>query len=422
MRNACTVASSRRTARKTMVMLMATPVPHRIGIYLAIVQFLFTLTWTVYVLYLPRLAAQAGIPKQAVVFILLLDQLIFAIMDYAMGIMADRVSRVVGKLGHVILGVTLASCLAFLLLPFAAPHGGAWLLLSFTVLWTATSSALRAPPLVLVGKYAAAPSVPWLSALSLFGLGVAGALAPYLTIVLRDMDPRLPFALSSIALALATLGIIWAERTLASTAHIAQSAPSSALSKPTPWMMAFLLAALLLGFGFQVHFSLNSAALYLRHAKPDQMPYLMPVFWIGFNILILPASLATRRYGGLTVTAVGALIAALASFAAVNADSLEVLVALQFIAGGGWGCVLMSAVSAALEMGHTGREGKITGGLFSLLALAAFARIAVVAAELNKDPAYQASLIWAPVAVWALAGVLILLIVCKQRKPLATTA
>ncbi|MEN3355276.1 MAG: hypothetical protein V7640_3434 [Betaproteobacteria bacterium] len=405
--------------KPTMVIVMATPVPHRIGIYLAVVQFLFALTWTVYVIYLPKLAAQAGIPKQAVVFILLLDQLIFAAMDYATGIMADRVSHAVGKLGFVILGVTLTSCLAFLLLPFAAPQGAAWLLLSLTVLWTASSSVLRAPPLVLVGKYAAAPSVPWLSALSLLGLGVAGALGPYLTIVLRDMDPRLPFALSSIALAFATTGIVWAERVLAGTGYTARSASKLELSRPTPWMIGFLLAALLLGLGFQIHFSLNSSALYLRHAKPDQILYLMPVFWIGFNILILPASLATRRYGGLTVTAVGALIAALASFAAVNADSVKVLIAMQFIAGGGWGCVLMSAVSAALEMGHTGREGKITGGVFSLLAIAAFARIAVVAAELNKDPTYAALLMWAPVAVWACAGTLLLILLRKQREPLA---
>jgi hypothetical protein len=39
---------------------MATRVPHRIGLYLAAVQFFFTLTWTVYVIYLPRLAALMG--------------------------------------------------------------------------------------------------------------------------------------------------------------------------------------------------------------------------------------------------------------------------------------------------------------------------------------------------------------------------
>jgi MFS family permease len=392
--------------------------PHRIGIYLAVVQFVFTLTWTVYVIFLPKLAAQAGIPKQAVVYILLLDQLIFVIADYAMGLMADRVSRTLGRLGYVILGVTLASCLAFLLLPFAAPEGAAWLFLSLTVLWAISSSALRAPPLTLIGKYAAQPAVPWLSALSLFGLGLAGAVSPYLTITLRDMDPRLPFVISSVALALATMGIMWAERTLAKEAPAGIAEDAS--KKPRQPVLWFLAAVLLMGLGFQIHFSLNSAPLYLRHAKADQLQYLMPVFWIGFNVLMLPASVATRKWGGIAVASAGAIIAAVASFAALGADDLNTLLALQFIAGGGWGCVLMSAMSAAIAIGHTGREGKLTGGLFSLLALAAFVRIGMLAAELNKEPQYAALLSWAPVVLWGASGVILLALVGVHRRAVAT--
>jgi hypothetical protein len=380
--------------------------PHRIGVYLALVQFIFTLTWTVYVIFLPKLAAQAGIPKHYVVYILLLDQLIFVIADYSMGLMADRASRVLGRLGHIILGVTLASCLAFLLLPFAAPQGAAWLFLSITVLWTISSSALRAPPLTLIGKYAAQPCVPWLSALSLFGLGLAGAASPYLAITLRDLDPRLPFVISSVALALATLGIMWAERTLAKTSAATPAAAPTA-AKPGAPVVWFLAAILLVGIGFQIHFSLNAAPLFLRHATPDQLQYLMPVFWIGFNLLMLPASLATKRWGGIAVASVGAIVAALAAFLARTAGDLDTLLALQFIAGGGWGCVLMSAFSAAIAIGHTGREGKLTGGLFSLLAVAAFARIAFLAAELNKDPAFAAALSWIPVVTWGAGGVIL---------------
>src|SRR5687767_1430050 len=93
------------------VMHMTAGIPHRVGIYFALVQFFFTLTWTIYVIFLPRLAAEVGIPKECVVFILLADQLIFIIMDFSMGLIADRVSQVLGKLGYVILGVTLGSCI-----------------------------------------------------------------------------------------------------------------------------------------------------------------------------------------------------------------------------------------------------------------------------------------------------------------------
>jgi MFS family permease len=395
---------------------MAQLAPHRVGLYFAIVQFFFTLTWTVYVIFLPKLAVQAGIPKQAVVYILLVDQLIFVIMDFAMGVMADRVSRVLGRLGYAVLGITLGSCLAFLVLPFVAPQGSPALFLALTVLWTASSSALRAPPLMLLGKYAPQPSVPWLSALSLFGLGIAGAVSPYLTIVLRDHDARLPFVLSSLALALATSGIIWAERALAKQPEQPAAPPRARPGPAAPW---FLVAVLLLGLGFQIHFALNSAGLYSRHASADRIAYLMPVFWIGFNVLMLPASLATTRYGGIAVAATGALIASFASFAAAHAPDLNTVIALQLIAGGGWGCVLMSAVAAALAIGHTGSEGKLTGGLFSLLALAAAARIAIVIAELNKDPDFAAFLTWAPAATWCFGGLLLLLLFRAERKPVA---
>ena len=55
------------------------------ALYLAIVQFLFATSWTIYVIYLPQLAQSVGIPKELVIGILLLDQLTFAITDFALG-------------------------------------------------------------------------------------------------------------------------------------------------------------------------------------------------------------------------------------------------------------------------------------------------------------------------------------------------
>jgi hypothetical protein len=148
----------------------------------------------------------------------------------------------------------------------------------------------------------------------------------------------------------------------------------------------------------------------------------MPVFWVGFNLLMLPASLATKRFGGLPVAAAGALLAAVAALGAQYAASLDTLLVLQFIAGGGWGCVLMSAFSAAIALGHTGREGRMTGALFSLLALAAAARIAALAAQLNTDPQLAAAFAWAPAVAWGLGGVLLLALLPHQRKPVPAVA
>ncbi len=391
------------------------PIPHRIGLYLALVQLLFASTWTVYVLYLPALAGRVGIGKDAVAWILVLDQLIFVGTDLAMGVMADRVARVLGRLGLLVLGITVLSCVAFLLLPLVASPGESWPFLSVVVVWSATSSALRAPPLVLLGKYAAKPAQPWLAGLSLVGLGLAGALAPSVTVALRDVDPRIPFALSSVALAAATMGIIWAERQLAGAAP-APAATGEATPAPASSVVVFVLAAALLAFGFQVHFVLNSGPLYLRFARPAQLAYLMPSFWIGFSLLMLPATWATRRAGGFVVMGAASLIGAMATWGAREAGGLGEEVAMQVLAGGAWGCALMSAMATALALGRTGREGRVTGGLFAVLAVGALARIALVATQAAKDPRFARVLAWTPTAAWAAAGVALLLLAVMRGR------
>jgi hypothetical protein len=384
---------------------------NRVGICFAAIQLFFITTWTVYVIFLPQLAAQAGIGKQWVIFLLMADQVIFAVMDFCVGIAADRVSRTFGRLGRWMVGMTAVSCIAFLLLPLVAPAGSPALFLAVTLTWALTSSALRAPPLVLLAKYLPPPAMPWMATLLLFGVGVAGAIAPYLTVVLRNGDPRLPFALSSLALIVVVLGVLWVEK------HLAQGAPQppQATRPVTAGVLLFFGAVALLGLGFQVHFALNAAPQYLRFAKPADLEYLMPVFWIGFNLLMFPAVSATTRFGGIAVMAAGGLVGALAAWLAATAGSLAMLVTWQFIAGGAWGAVLMSALVAAVSVGRTGREGAATGGLFSLLAIATFARMALVAAQLNKEPGIAQMLTWLPAALWGVAGLVLVALALQAR-------
>jgi MFS family permease len=181
--------------------------------------------------------------------------------------------------------------------------------------------------------------------------------------------------------------------------------------------MFFIGSMVILSLGYQLHFAINSAPFFLRFAKPDELPWLMPVFWIGFNLLMWPASLWVQRSGGVVVMATGSLVGAAASAVAALAGSMPMLVAAQFVAGGAWGAVLMSAVAACIALGHTGREGAMTGSLFSLLALATFARMGLVAAQFNKDPQFAAMLAWAPSAAWLLAAVVLLLLWRRAPRP-----
>src|SRR5262249_31752640 len=102
---------------------------NRTGVYLAVLQLVFTLRWTTYVIYLPKLAAEVGIEPSWVILILMLDQAIFTITDTAMGIAADRVAKLVGRLSLFVGVLTAISCVAFLALPFVAgagPGAQAW--------------------------------------------------------------------------------------------------------------------------------------------------------------------------------------------------------------------------------------------------------------------------------------------------------
>ena len=87
---------------------MPAPSTRKAGIILAVIQLFFTLTWTVYVIFLPQLAAQVGIAKESVLVILMMDQLIFLVADTAMGMVADKVIKIFGRLSRWILLLTTA--------------------------------------------------------------------------------------------------------------------------------------------------------------------------------------------------------------------------------------------------------------------------------------------------------------------------
>lgn len=376
--------------------------PQRFGWYLAVLQLFFTLCWTIYVIYLPKLAATAGLAPKAVILVLMLDQAIFTVCDFFTGIATDKVTRVLGRLGVWVTAATALSCAAFLVMPLIAGLGTS-MLLAVIVVWTVTSSALRAPPLMLLGKYARKPSIPYLSALALLGTGIAGAMGPYLTIALRDIDPRIPFALASIVLMLVTLGMITAERRLAAAPRPA-SPPVRSFGTMTTPAIVFALGMITLALGYQMHFAIDSAPLFLRFTNAASLQWLMPVFWIGFNISMFPAGIITNRLGGYTVMGGAALVGALAILAAHLAQGLGQMVVAQFAAGAAWGAILMSAFTVAFAIGENGGEGRMSGLLFSALALATLTRMATVATGFNADPTLKAVLQWVPTICWAAAG------------------
>ena len=146
-------------------------------------------------------------------------------------------------------------------------------------------------PLVLMVKFAtpAQDADGRINAIAayLFGIGVAGAIAPYFTILLKNRDPLLPMLLASVALAVTTLALrnelIMRK---ASAAPLAQPAAGSKCVAALPMLAAVGLFA----FGMQVHTAINSANIFVRAAPETPLAWLLPLYWAGFSLAMTPAS------------------------------------------------------------------------------------------------------------------------------------
>jgi MFS family permease len=363
---------------------------------LAALQFFFALTWIVYVIYLPALVAQAGIGTHYIPWILAMDQAIFIACDWAAGAQADRVARLVGRIGVPMAAVALASCAAFVAMPWVAPALGAAGFLAVTAIWSAASSALRAPSMALVSRHVPEPRRPWIAGTYLLGLGLAAVAGPYAGTTLRSLDPRIPFAAASVALAVFVLLLARAERSY-------EKPPADAAAAAARPFARTAIAVLLFAVGYQAHVALNVPSAFLRVASPDRLPHLLAVFWIGFNLALVPATMLARRRGGPITLVTGGVLGVVALFAWSQVAIVEGLVAAQIVIGAAWALILTGAFTAAAHAGGGTRAGLLTGIVFSLLALAALARLLVGLAGIT--PMLPLAII--PMLAWAVASALI---------------
>ncbi len=386
---------------------------------LAFVQLFFTLGWTVYVIFLPGLLKQAGIDASWLPWILIADQLLFAAADVATGLWLDRSKQWLLRVGNSLTVLVMAACAVFVLLPFTAQSMPV-LLMPALFVWVICSSVLRVPPLVLLAKCATPQQPASLNspiAAYLFGLGLAGALAPYLTVVLKNRDPFLPFLIASVALAMA----MFALRGQLVKAHLpAHPQIESAARGGYATALPLLFAVALFAFGVQIHSAVNSAKLFSRVAAGVPLEWLMPLFWGGFSIAMFPVSAWLSKSSAPDAAGkvlwIAGLTGGIALVVCGTAPPLPLMIALQLVAGAAWGAVFVSAIAFATQMGRTGREGSWIGAALAMMALAAVARIVLALTVLPGNAAIAGQLPWLSGAVWLLGtAVLVLLSVTRNR-------
>jgi hypothetical protein len=388
----------------------------------ALVQLFFTLGWTVYVIFLPGLLKQAGIEPAWLPWILIVDQLLFAAADVATGLWLDRSERILARAGDWVLVLVLAACAIFTLLPLIAQSVPSWVFLLAIFAWVICSSVLRVPPLVLLARYAT-PQQPssfsYPVAAYLFGLGVAGAVAPYLTVILKNRDPMLPFILASLALVLATLAL---RHQFSALKPIAVPPVQTDVAGKFRTAWPLLVAVGMLAFGIQIHAAVNSSKLFARVAPDVPLDWLMPLFWAGFSLAMFPVSTWLARAGtNIGSYAVASRILWIAGVAGGTAlifcatvPQLPLLVSLQVIAGAAWGAVFLAAIACAAELGRSGREGGWVGSMLALIALATAGRIALVLFMSPRGAISVSQMLWLTGALW-LMGVGALALSSKLR-------
>lgn len=371
---------------------------------LAAVELFFSLSWVVYVIFLPELLARGGVDKRYLPWLLAADQLLFALADWSMGVAVDRVRAALRGIGPMLVLLAAVSAVAMLLLPWLAVMP--MLFLAVTSVWVATSSALRAPPYVLLSRYAGRFAMPRLAGIQLLGLAVASALAPYLAIILKGVDPSLPFFLSAAAVGVSALALVVVERGQPVDqpweADVQPAVPADAARGA--WIV-LLAIALLLAFGQQVHTAINAAPQFKRLADPALLTWLMPVFWVGFSFGLLLVDRLVRLRGSLPVLQLACIAGTLSLAGTVLAGSLPLLVVSQFAAGAFWGLILCASIGVASERGYPLQTGRSTGALMATLAVAAMSRLSLVA---SGGAGSEALMEWLPAIMWAAAALLLL--------------
>lgn len=369
--------------------------PISLVLSLALLQALVVTMWTIYALFLPGLLEQVGLPATLLPWLVLIDQGLFLLADIAMGLATDRISRVFGRLGPWLAVASTLCCLAFLAIPLVAtgPERQNWLM-GAVVVWVVCSSALRGPPLALLGKRSMPSAIPALSAMVLLGLALARVAVPYVQIQLRQLDPRWPFAITSGVLLLVVLVTVVLERR-GEIPTKTEKSPDS----PRRGSMLVLAATLLMALGIEIHGFLQSRTLLEQFASPEQLPWLSPTLWVGCSLGLWLAAWRLRREEARALLPVLALLGAAGWCLVVFAPTLEFLLVGLACTGLAWGGC-MNALVSELLLGGGGREGLRLGLWSATLALAALLRVGLVVTGVAATiPVLVPGLLWAAVAL-----------------------
>ena len=401
--------------------------PSAPGLLIGGLQLMLGLTWAAYVLFLPQLVVSAGLPRALVPWLLVVDQLVFALCDPWAGAAGDRAAAGARRFGPVIAVVAAGSALALIVLSMVAGEWPVPVLGGLLLVWAIGTAALRAPLCALLASHAPGSEGPNAAALA-GGLALASAGAGLLVPALRDISPVLAFAFVGAGTAAVALLAVPLERWLLAHAASGRAAPAACTAGPgaaatgptgpapsgptspaaplpgsaAAWRGAVGLyaGAALLAMGLQLQVFVVAPAVFGK-----EVAAIVPaLFWIGSALACGLSVLMQARWPMHRLSVVSAAGGAVLLACFGLADSLAVRAALHGLAGVAWGLALSSVTARVFAFGRiTGGPGLAAGLLFSLLALASLVRLALGA--LGVWAALGPSqVLWMALGLWSVAA------------------
>ena len=204
--------------------------PSAPGLLIGALQLMLGLTWAAYVLFLPQLVVSAGLPRSLVPWLLVVDQLVFALCDPWAGAAGDRAAAGARRFGPVIAVVAAGSAIALIVLPMVAGEWPVPVLGALLLVWAIGTAALRAPLCALLSSHAPGSAGPNAAVLA-GGLALASAGAGLLVPAIRDVSPVLAFAFVGAGTAAVALLAVPLERWLLAHAASGPTAPAPRTTK-----------------------------------------------------------------------------------------------------------------------------------------------------------------------------------------------
>jgi MFS family permease len=395
-------------------------IAHPVALWVLVVQCLLALSWTMYVLFLPALLVSAGVARTWFAAVLVADQAIFAVTDWYAGLYADRVAHLWTRLGRIITATALVSSAALLAMPWVADCGNAPLLLGIIAVWAVTSSALRAPVFALLGRVREEGHSPERSragalSIALVGIGLAGALGPYVTLWLKGVEPHLPMGISALVLAIAALWALRAERVLPVVEQVAGKPTSeehaaSRLARRRAWALA--IVTFVATFGTQMMTGVVVKPLVARFVGGSEILW-GACFWSGFTLALFISKRAASQHRPQSFAMLALAGGAAAFLIGTTGGNLVVLGAALVLAGAAWSVftTIVFALAVSLSGGRASTRGAGTaaGMLFSAIAACTLVRLVFVASGAAAHPLT----LWIPEATW-LVAVLLLAVVTRR--------